>query len=289
MRQFAVTQPPSSPPTHQSPPSPARHASPRLLDTFRCLHPAEEGAYTCWSTLLDSRKTNYGTRIDYILSSLSLASDLTRAEVWQYVVGSDHCPVFAEFNLRFLHPGSQRLPSLCSCWFSGKQSKLSDFVTRRATTAKSEGVVGSAANEEGSSMVRKEVADTEPRGVSDRGVKRTKEVVKPPLSKRTLRQASLLSFSSAPQAPPPATPPHTDCASAPQARGELSASWKTVFGCGPKSPPCSGHKEPCVLRKVKKPGPNKDRQFWVCARPGGSKTDPQATCNFFKWAKEKRK
>jgi len=49
-------------------------------------------------------------------------------------------------------------------------------------------------------------------------------------------------------------------------------------------PCCKGHEEPCLLRKVKKSGPNKDREFWVCSHPVGSKSDPQARCDHFQWA-----
>lgn len=55
---------------------------------------------------------------------------------------------------------------------------------------------------------------------------------------------------------------------------------------GPKPPPlCPGHKEPCVLQTVKKKGPNINRQFYACARGVGKEGDPNARCNFFKWAK----
>ena len=327
MRQFAVTQ---VPPTHDrrhSSPSPSRPpptTNTTLLDTFRYLHPTEEGAYTCWSTLLDSRKTNYGTRIDFILSSVVLAPALLRAEVWQQVQGSDHCPVFAEFNLKFVRRlGEKQLPSLCSCWFSGRQSKLLDFMTRctkkrgvvdpkakadnskETTQGKLRGVVGAEAGN---------MADTKAGG--SKGRKRTKkssEKLPPP--KRTLggHQKSLISFSTAtPQATsatrvdladrpvevgggpgmdgyPGGMEGNSDAPASAQGRKELSAAWKNVFGSGPKPPACSGHKEPCVLRTVKKQGENKDRQFWVCARPMGSKGDPQARCDFFKWVKEKKK
>lgn len=54
---------------------------------------------------------------------------------------------------------------------------------------------------------------------------------------------------------------------------------------GPKPPPlCPGHKEPCVLQTVKKKGPNINRQFYACARGVGKEGDPNARCNFFKWA-----
>lgn len=286
MRRFAVAIVPPSPRTTHPPFSSPRTTHPpvsspptTLLDTFRSLHPTKEGAYTCWCTLKGSRKTNYGTRIDYILSSHCLAGTLSRAEVWQHVQGSDHCPVFAEFNLRFLHSDRDgQLPSLCSCWFSGKQSKLSDFMTRHTSAAKATskaGCVVGATGREG--------------GVADRGVKRTKSVAQPPPPKRTLGQKSLLSFSSKTSQSSPPSAPQTDCAESTQSHGGLSSAWKTVFGRGPQAPPCSGHNEACVLRKVKKQGPNKDRQFWVCARPEGSKGDPQARCDFFRWVKERKK
>ena len=66
---------------------------------------------------------------------------------------------------------------------------------------------------------------------------------------------------------------------------KLSSDWQKVFKAPPKAPLCSGHKEPSVLRVVKKPGPNQNRKFYVCARPDGSKHDPNARCNYFKWLK----
>ena len=108
------------------------HGPIQLVDTFRYLHPTEEKAYTCWSTITDARKTNYGTRIDYVLASVGLVKHLGTSAVWQHVEGSDHCPVFAEFSL-LLFP-SPHLPSLCSnhfIEFAGKQQKLSAFLTRR--------------------------------------------------------------------------------------------------------------------------------------------------------------
>ncbi|XP_073122388.1 DNA-(apurinic or apyrimidinic site) endonuclease 2 [Henckelia pumila] len=49
-------------------------------------------------------------------------------------------------------------------------------------------------------------------------------------------------------------------------------------------PLCKGHKEPCVPRVVKKPGPNIGRRFYVCARAEGPASNAEANCGFFKWA-----
>ncbi|KAJ7944165.1 DNA-(apurinic or apyrimidinic site) lyase [Quillaja saponaria] len=52
-------------------------------------------------------------------------------------------------------------------------------------------------------------------------------------------------------------------------------------------PLCKGHKEPCVVRVVKKQGPNSGRRFYVCARAEGPASNPEANCGYFKWADSK--
>uniref|UniRef100_A0A7N0UBW0 DNA-(apurinic or apyrimidinic site) endonuclease 2 n=1 Tax=Kalanchoe fedtschenkoi TaxID=63787 RepID=A0A7N0UBW0_KALFE len=49
-------------------------------------------------------------------------------------------------------------------------------------------------------------------------------------------------------------------------------------------PMCKGHKEACVPRVVKKAGPTFGRRFYVCARPEGPSSNPEANCGYFKWA-----
>ncbi|XP_078677612.1 DNA-(apurinic or apyrimidinic site) endonuclease 2-like [Branchiostoma floridae x Branchiostoma belcheri] len=62
-----------------------------------------------------------------------------------------------------------------------------------------------------------------------------------------------------------------------------AAFWKTVLKGPPPPPPCKGHKEPCVLRTVKKQSPNFGKQFYVCARPQGHASNPEARCDHFQW------
>lgn len=66
-------------------------------------------------------------------------------------------------------------------------------------------------------------------------------------------------------------------------RGSCPDFWKSVLHGPPQPPLCNAHSEPCVLRTVKKPGPNLGRQFFVCARPQGHASNPQARCSFFAW------
>ena len=60
-------------------------------------------------------------------------------------------------------------------------------------------------------------------------------------------------------------------------------AWKQLLKGPPTAPLCKGHNEPCLLRTVKKDGPNKGKQFFVCNRPEGHSSNPQARCDYFVW------
>ena len=76
-----------------------------------------------------------------------------------------------------------------------------------------------------------------------------------------------------------------------------AASWSALFT--PVSPPlCAVHGEPAKEYRVNKPGPNKGRTFYLCARPVGPGYDKgrserrreevnhQYKCDFFKWTSD---
>ena len=67
-----------------------------------------------------------------------------------------------------------------------------------------------------------------------------------------------------------------------------SKMWKTLLKGPPQAPLCKGHMQPCVLRTVKKDGPNKGKQFWVCCKPQGHKDNPDARCDHFVWVSDRK-
>ncbi|MDE7121299.1 MAG: exodeoxyribonuclease III, partial [Oscillospiraceae bacterium] len=67
-----------------------------FTDSFRYLHPSQEGAYTWWSYMYQARTRNVGWRIDYFLVSDRIADRIAKAEIYPSVMGSDHCPVGLE-------------------------------------------------------------------------------------------------------------------------------------------------------------------------------------------------
>lgn len=68
-------------------------------------------------------------------------------------------------------------------------------------------------------------------------------------------------------------------------RLKAASAWKNVMKAPPVAPLCKGHNETCLLRTVKKKGPNCGRQFWCCSKGEGRADDPNARCDFFKWRK----
>lgn len=64
----------------------------KFIDTFRSLHPDVQ-RYTWWSHMGHARANNVGWRIDYFFISSNLQSQLRDAEIYEYIMGSDHCPV----------------------------------------------------------------------------------------------------------------------------------------------------------------------------------------------------
>lgn len=68
-----------------------------FLDTFRTLNPKTQ-RYTWWSHWGQARKNNVGWRIDYFFISSSLRQNLTAAEIYEQIQGSDHCPISITLN-----------------------------------------------------------------------------------------------------------------------------------------------------------------------------------------------
>ena len=64
-----------------------------FVDTFRHLHPEQEGSYSWWSYRFRAREKNAGWRIDYFLTSQRLVPKVREANILADIMGSDHCPV----------------------------------------------------------------------------------------------------------------------------------------------------------------------------------------------------
>ena len=69
-----------------------------FVDSFRVLNPDVQ-RYTWWSHWGHARENNVGWRIDYFFISKSLRKNLKSAEIYEGVMGSDHCPVSIDLEI----------------------------------------------------------------------------------------------------------------------------------------------------------------------------------------------
>ncbi|XP_059813608.1 DNA-(apurinic or apyrimidinic site) lyase 2 [Hypanus sabinus] len=271
-----------------------------FIDTFRLFHPGRLEAYSCWQTSTGARETNYGTRIDYVLAGGPQARRwLGGCDLLTEVQGSDHCPVRAWLRARCLPAAG--LPPLCTKHlpeFAGVQQTLSRFLVAlprpdhgppSPLASGEEGAVfrlGAGANShpnEGAKSGQGAGAGAKPRPAI--GGRRGKKVNGRPCPSGNLlayfkpadgegagsRSVSPLPSSSPTGASEGVAPPPADF-------------WKGLLRGRPPPPACPGHGEPCVLRTVKKAGPNRGRGFYSCRRPPGPPHNPASRCGFFRWA-----
>ena len=70
-----------------------------FIDTFRYLYPDKPDCYSWWSYMRKAREKNVGWRIDYFIVSDRLKNKIKEANIYQDVMGSDHCPVGLEIDM----------------------------------------------------------------------------------------------------------------------------------------------------------------------------------------------
>ena len=63
-----------------------------LVDTFRYFNP-DQAKYSWWSYRAGAREKNVGWRIDYFLASEAFLNRISAPEIYNDILGSDHCPV----------------------------------------------------------------------------------------------------------------------------------------------------------------------------------------------------
>ncbi|XP_029851599.3 DNA-(apurinic or apyrimidinic site) endonuclease 2 isoform X1 [Ixodes scapularis] len=277
-------------------------------DTYRHLHPTTEKAFTCWNTRLGARQTNYGTRIDYVFCSSALVPFLQTADILPHVLGSDHCPVEAVFRCDGVP--SPRCPSMATkFWpeFAGRQQRLSAFLSKKPgdqEEAERDCRPQSSEEWEDSCAVSVELRNGGPpvkksKNVPARTTDKSHKTAQSTLNrffvssnKTDVGVSKQSSRSSHGQAKLgdcglPMVNSGTNVSGAPEPAPkravDVACAWKSLLKGPPVPPPCKGHGEQCVLRTVKKPGPNLGRQFFVCARPTGKSGDVNASCEFFQW------
>ncbi|RUS85110.1 hypothetical protein EGW08_007115, partial [Elysia chlorotica] len=272
-------------------------------DAYRYLHPEESTGYTNWDTSTDARKSNYGRRLDYILVDTGLAGHVIDCRILTEVEGSDHCPVVVTLDCQPLPCTATSPPQLCSKLmpeFRGQQQKLSSFFTKTAqaslmsffapktassTNRDCEPLISSRSSDASNEVIPQEDCEVLVCLDDQDPVTTNCNIPNPSSNCDEIEKASLSQGDTDKQIEDNANSTRLPLVSSQEGKKNSSSSqsWKSLL-CGPAPPPlCPGHKEPCVLKTVRKNGPNKNKQFYSCPRPDGPPGNTQFRCNFFQW------
>ncbi|GFU44076.1 DNA-(apurinic or apyrimidinic site) lyase 2 [Nephila pilipes] len=262
-----------------------------IVDAFRYFYPNKKESYTCWNMKTGARLTNYGTRIDYILISSDLLPLLENCEILSNYHGSDHCPVVAVLKCDSVFMENVQLPSICTrLWpeFTGQQQKLQAFFQKTQNLADSI-TKQKESNAQAVHHTNKRVPKVRQKSIlnfykSRAALHYTSSIIAESCEviQETSNCSSSNSSSSSTNEASNADKEFDEVIST--SKKNQSVAWKTMLS-GPSKPPlCLGHHKECVLRTVKKKGLNCGRNFFMCSYPAGHPSNPEASCNFFKWA-----
>ncbi|GJD06077.1 DNA-(apurinic or apyrimidinic site) lyase 2 [Galdieria sulphuraria] len=260
-----------------------------LVDVFRYFHPERLDAYTCWNNQTGARKTNFGTRIDYILANRAFVENfITNCDIFNDIYGSDHCPVYIEFrsivslSAESLHV--ERLPPFCCQHFPdllGSQQSLKDMMkisihdkSNKIVEMRPHFVEATAFNR--TCITMKSDTSTSEEGHSQEG--KYDDTIRLP-TKRNFEKSTSIEMDTFSNREYSSTVSGSENCFHVTKYQKAKEDWRKLFHNLQKVPLCSGHNEPCLLRTVKKKGANLGRKFYVCGRPIGKGVEGR--CNFF--------
>lgn len=238
-----------------------------FIDSYRYFQPKQKGAFTCWSTVTGARHLNYGSRIDYVLGDRALVMDTFQSSfVLPEVMGSDHCPVGAVLNVSPV-PAKQ-CPPLCTRFlpeFAGTQLKILRFLVRLEQDPVFKQSALQLRNQTQVQLRQNKarVRSTRPRPSqtgSSRGQKKLMSYFQPSSSRpQTTSNLDLPSLgtlvtpeTSEEEAMASVVEGHTKVSEAKDKKEVRSLFWKSLLRGPLPTPLCGGHREPCVMRTVKK-------------------------------------
>ncbi|KAI9480979.1 MAG: Endonuclease/exonuclease/phosphatase [Benjaminiella poitrasii] len=238
----------------------------KFVDMTRHYHPGREKMYTCWNTKINARPSNFGTRIDYILASAELRPWFQNSDIQPNIMGSDHCPVYAEFSstmpLTAANNTTHNTSLLLAANFSEfkQQNKLSNYFLKQTSVAPQQPIAS-------------DTTLKRPHSVSNESSNRT--------SKRRITMEHFFSKQSKQDTILKTTTSNNG------SYAQQKEAWSSIFK--PREiPKCKFHNEPCVERTVTKKGPNLGRIFYVCSKPVGPQdgSKEEYSCNFFLWKQQ---
>ncbi|KAH3682875.1 hypothetical protein WICPIJ_006157 [Wickerhamomyces pijperi] len=284
-----------------------------MYDTTRRHQGRKHKLYTVWNTMTNARPSNFGSRIDLILATKGCNSQASN--IWPQIMGSDHCPVYTDFEEFFVGNGDRGSVSsektklgfeAVKFYKLGRQGGL-DMLFQSMRKRKLDEEVDREVIEDTQQVNQKASASGSSSVVSLSSKRSVKTKTRP-------TQATLAHFFKKPTPAAAAadqTSQFIDLSSEDQQSQSLSLSHLTSpsislkltngkfsIPSDPKPPLCKHNIE--SILKTSRSENNKGRKFWSCGKPmrnGGdglvlktSNNDnklghelDEFSCGFFKW------
>ncbi|SMN18493.1 similar to Saccharomyces cerevisiae YBL019W APN2 Class II abasic (AP) endonuclease involved in repair of DNA damage [Maudiozyma saulgeensis] len=238
-----------------------------LIDSTRYIQGRDRlKMYTVWNTLKNTRPSNYGSRIDLILLTDTLKTDLVDGDILADVMGSDHCPVYTDMSFDSMltdtkPTNSKTLRFEARYKYNLMNHDILSMFAKRSKTAPLPKTMDISSTTTASSTTRNGMAKREKS--IDTFFKITKvQGSKQKLSIPDTHQGKQINL-------------HTTKITTSQ--GEAK-SLKDIFG----KPPVCNHGDACIL-KTSRTSDNPGKKFWTCQKSRGDPNDPNSSCGFFKW------
>lgn len=227
--------------------------------------------YTVWNTQKNTRPSNYGSRVDFILVSDTWRGMIQDANILPDVMGSDHCPMFTDLVIPksvvdSLPAYGSKIPKFEARYkydllnhnilsmFSNTSNKRkpSPSVSAQPMPSIQKKRPAIKSNSIDSFFTRSKSVDTK---------KESGSVASYYLNKAKVAKADTKRGT-------------------PINRGakKHTSSFKEAFG----KPPTCKHGEEAIL-KTSRTSNHPGKKFWTCNRATGSSDDKEASCGFFQW------
>ncbi|WPK27016.1 hypothetical protein PUMCH_004387 [Australozyma saopauloensis] len=254
-----------------------------LYDTTRYYKKRQTSLYTVWNTQTNSRQSNYGSRIDLILvSNPEQIESVSNADILPYLYGSDHCPIFTDFDVSGENFCSidlpKKLPFEAKNYF--KLVGHRDISSLFSALSSKRGLPSQAIPDDVNKEKRKKTEQAPKLTYTSR-----KSSTKP--------QQNIGAFFVSKREPSPREPKFTKSSSQfnsqeSDSEGHKINSIQSIAAILYSDPPLCLHGEPTILKTSYTPS-TKGKKFWCCGRNSrGSATElGQHRCNFFSWATKK--
>jgi AP endonuclease-2 len=205
--------------------------------------------------------------------------------------GSDHCPVFIEFEVdRFDH--DKKIPTAAFCAkfymeFAGKQQKIKQFFSisslseqKKSQSALSSPIIAHHITCRSTLLKKRKSSSSSSTTNQQKSIKSFFTVNNTESSTST----TTLSTNDIPVSFAFIEDQSKNGAEAAVAAVDEQILWSQLLNGKPPATPLCPCGVPSVQRIVLKKNSNWGRKFYVCRKPIGEKGHPNARCDFFQWA-----